>query len=118
MQKRHGWEFNPARRDLHQGMDMSQNTDAGDNDVLKQTRLYDRNWSGFKRHLGQVLGCFHPLSRGSTNTMAYSEAYSQYWKSLSEEVVYAINGENRLRDLGYNAIYPWFAEKISEKEYL
>ena len=109
-QQRHGWEFNPARRDLHQGMDMSQQTLA---DVLKQ-QGYKTGLVG-KWHLGQV-GSFHPLSRGFDEYYGVLGGGSQYVEEPGKEVVYALNGEPGPRT-DYNAIYRG-REKISEKEYL
>ena len=109
-QQRHGWEFNPARRDLHQGMDMSQQTLA---DALKQ-QGYTTGLVG-KWHLGQV-GSFHPLSRGFDEYYGVLGGGSQYIEEPGEEVVHALNGEP-VRRSDYNGIYRG-RRKISEKEYL
>ena len=57
-QQRHGWEFNPAGRDINNGMDVSESTIA---DVLK-TQGYATSLVG-KWHLGYQDN-FHPLARG------------------------------------------------------
>ena len=109
-QQRHGWEFNPARRDLHQGMDLSQETLA---DALK-VRGYTTGLVG-KWHLGQAED-FHPLSRGFDEYFGVLGGGSQYVESSREEVAYALNGEPGLRS-DYASLYKG-REKIAETEYL
>ncbi|MEC7187128.1 MAG: sulfatase-like hydrolase/transferase [Pseudomonadota bacterium] len=109
-QQRHGWEFNPARRDLHQGMDLSQQTLA---DALKK-QGYETGLVG-KWHLGQA-GNFHPLSRGFDEYYGVLGGGSQYVEESGEEVAYALNGEPGPRS-DYNAIYRG-REKVTETQYL
>ena len=107
-QQRHGWEFNPARRDLHQGMDLSQETLA---DALK-VRGYTTGLVG-KWHLGQAED-FHPLSRGFDEYFGVLGGGSQYVESSREEVAYALNGEPGPRS-DYASLYKG-REKIAETE--
>ena len=109
-QQRHGWEFNPARRDLHQGMDVSQQTLA---DALKK-QGYATGLVG-KWHLGQA-GNFHPLSRGFDEYYGVLGGGSQYVEESGAEVAYALNGEPGSRS-DYNAFYRG-REKITETQYL
>lgn len=109
-QQRHGWEFNPARRDDAAGMDIEQHTIA---DELK-SQGYATGMIG-KWHLGQQEE-HHPLSRGFDEYFGVLAGGSQFFETLPPGAEYARNGAPQTRS-PYNGVYRG-RERIQVDEYL
>ena len=109
-QQRHGWEFNPARRDLHSGMNLGEETLA---EALKE-QGYSTGLVG-KWHLGQG-EAYHPLSRGFDHFYGVLGGGTQYFETLPEGGAYALSGQPMERP-DYNAIYSG-RDKVTDDEYL
>lgn len=97
-QQRHGWEFNPARRDTGAGMAVSQQTIA---DKLK-VQGYITGMVG-KWHLGHGED-HHPLSRGFDSYFGVLAGGSQFFETLPAGAAVARNGEPQKRSR-YNGVY-------------
>ena len=109
-QQRHGWEFNPARRDESAGMDVLQRTIA---DELK-AQGYVTGMVG-KWHLGQSEN-HHPVSRGFDSYFGVLAGGSQFFETLPEGAAVARNGVPQKRS-PYNGVYR-DREIIQVDEYL
>lgn len=109
-QQRHGWEFNPARRDNNAGMAISQQTIA---DELK-AQGYITGMVG-KWHLGHKES-HHPMSRGFDSYFGVLAGGSQFFETLPEGAAVALNGEPQKRSQ-YNGVYRG-RDLIQVNEYL
>ena len=109
-QQRHGWEFNPARRDENVGMDVLQRTIA---DELK-AQGYVTAMVG-KWHLGQS-EIHHPMSRGFDSYFGVLAGGSQFFETLPQGAEVARNGIPQKRS-PYNGVYRG-RELIQVDEYL
>ena len=109
-QQRHGWEFNPARRDLHSGMNLGEETLA---EALKE-QGYSTGLVG-KWHLGQG-DAYHPLSRGFDHFYGVLGGGTQYFETLPEGAAYALSGQPMKRP-DYNAIHSG-RNKVTDDGYL
>ncbi|MED5411190.1 MAG: sulfatase [Pseudomonadota bacterium] len=109
-QQRHGWEFNPARRDGSAGMDINERTIA---DALK-AQGYTTGMIG-KWHLGHGEE-HHPLSRGFDEYFGVLAGGSQFFETLPEGGEYARNDAPTKRT-PYNGIYRG-REQVQVDEYL
>ena len=109
-QQRHGWEFNPARRDDAAGMDINEQTIA---DALK-AQGYATGMIG-KWHLGHAEE-HHPMSRGFDEYFGVLAGGSQFFETLPEGGEYARNGAPTKRT-PYNGIYR-DRELVQVDEYL
>ena len=109
-QQRHGWEFNPARRDLHSGMNLGEETLA----EALQEQGYATGLVG-KWHLGQG-EAYHPLSRGFDHFYGVLGGGTQYFETLPEGGAYALSGQPTERS-DYNAIYSG-RDKVTDNLYL
>ncbi len=109
-QQRHGWEFNPARRDQQAGMDLEQDTLA---DALKDLG-YATGMVG-KWHLGQA-EAHHPMSRGFDEYFGVLAGGSQFFETLPEGGAFAGNGAPVARS-PYNAVYRG-REAVEVEQYL
>ena len=98
-QQRHGWEFNPAGRDINAGLDLEQTTIA---DALKSqgyaTGMIDK-W-----HLGQQKA-HHPMSRGFDEYFGVLAGGSQFFDKLPDGGSYALRSGVPVSRTPYNAVY-------------
>lgn len=109
-QQRHGWEFNPARRETSVGLSLEESTIA---DELK-TLGYATGMVG-KWHLGTE-GDYHPLSRGFDDYFGVLAGGSQFFESLPEGGEFALNGEPGPRS-PYTSVYRG-REQVQMDDYL
>ncbi len=109
-QQRHGWEFNPARRDLHSGMNLGEETLA---EALKE-QGYATGLVG-KWHLGQG-EAYHPMSRGFDHFYGVLGGGTQYFETLPEGGAYALSGQPMERP-DYNSIYRG-RDKVADDGYI
>jgi arylsulfatase A-like enzyme len=109
-QQRHGWEFNPAGRDVDHGLDIGQLTLAN----ALQERGYATGMVG-KWHLGQQPE-HHPMSRGFDEYFGVLAGGSQFLETLPEGAAFARNGAPTQRS-DYNAVYRG-RERVQVDDYL
>ena len=110
-QQRHGWEFNPAGRDIKSGMDLRQTTIA---DALK-SQGYATGMVG-KWHLGQQR-VHHPMSRGFDEYFGVLAGGSQFFEKLPDGGAYALASGPPISRSSYNAVYRG-RERVQVDEYL
>ncbi len=110
-QQRHGYEFNPAGRDVDAGLALTEQTMA---DRLRAAG-YRTGMVG-KWHLGQRRD-LHPMSRGFDEYFGVLEGGSQYFDGPPPNAVFAALGTEEISPSRGNAVWRGF-EAVKEKEYL
>jgi len=110
-QQRHGWEFNPAGRDMDHGLSLDQSTIA---DELS-AQGYATGMIG-KWHLGRGRE-HHPMSRGFDEYFGVLAGGSEYFETLPEGGAYALARSEPAPRRPANSIYRGF-EQVQVDEYL